>query len=232
MSFNPADAVDISPTRIDAELRLTWFSVAAPGTWFQVYLNRVLVWSGTGTTAIVPYPSTLSGAFEEIDVGSVLPSEIHTDFSSSLPTPPGGGPRILLAWEGGTFESATIVGFHVYLGDSPGDAIDYTKIVGTVPAYLAGQITDGFGMGGFGLGGFGRSGGAYSWTSQPLTRGTWNVGVKAYDAAGNEGAAVTTSCTVNGPPLPPARNPDGQRLHYIFQSGPHAHLYWLASPGY
>ena len=42
-----------------------------------------------------------------------------------------------------------------------------------ITAYPSGIYTDGFGFGGFGLGGFGQSASTYTWTSEPLTSGTW-----------------------------------------------------------
>ena len=126
----------------------------------------------------------------------------QTNFQSELPASP--GRLATLSWLGGTFQGTDIAGFHVYGEDTPGGGIDYTTILATVPAYIAGIITDGFGYGGFGQGGFGQSAGAYSWTSQPLAPGTWNWGVKPFDIAGNEGPAQTTAVTIAAPPLPPA----------------------------
>ena len=109
--------------------------------------------------------------------------------------------------------------------------IDYTTILATVPAYVAGIITDGFGYGGFGQGGFGQSAGSYSWTSQPLSGGTWNWGVKPFDTAGNEGSAQTTAVTIAAPPLPPAPFPNMTRLQYTYTiSTNQVTLDWNASP--
>jgi hypothetical protein len=93
------------------------------------------------------------------------------------------------------------------------------------------MITDGFGYGGFGQGGLGQSAGAYSWTSQPLSGGTWNWGVKPFDIAGNEGPAQATAVTIAAPPLPPAPFPDMTRLQYTYShSTTQASLAWNASP--
>ena len=216
MSFDPTVVLDIVPVRTDAELRLTWFTAAPAGTWFQVYLSRSLVWAGKGTTATIPYPSSASGRSQEIDVGAVLSSEIHTDFSASLPIPAGGGGRILLSWQGGTFESLTIKGFHVYIGLTPAGPVNYTTPAATIAAYLANIVTDGYGIGGYGQGSYGHAAGKYSWTSQYLATGVWNVAVRPFDAAGNEGTGTTGTVVVSGPPRPPARAADGNRLHYRF----------------
>jgi hypothetical protein len=100
-----------------------------------------------------------------------------------------------------------------------------------VPAYIAGMITDGFGYGGFGQGGLGQSAGAYSWTSQPLSGGTWNWGVKPFDIAGNEGPAQAAAVTIAAPPLPPAPFADMTRLRYTYSnSTTQVSLAWNASP--
>jgi len=137
-----------------------------------------------------------------------------------------------LNWLGGTYEGADIAGFHVYGEPSPGAGIDYTAILGTVPAYTAGIITDGYGYGGFGQGGFGESAGSYSWTSGVLTSGTWHWGVRPYDVAGNEGTAQTAAVAITAPPLEPAAFADRERLHYTYSHATFkATLNWNASPG-
>jgi hypothetical protein len=124
-----------------------------------------------------------------------------------------------------------IAGFHIYGEQFPGSGIDYATVLATVPAYIAGIITDGFGYGGFGQGGFGQAAGAYSWTSQPLSGGTWNWGVKPFDTAGNEGPAQTAAVTIAAPPVPPAPFTDMTRLQYTYNnSTKQATLAWNASP--
>jgi hypothetical protein len=92
--------------------------------------------------------------------------------------------------------------------------------------------TDGFGYGGFGQGGFGQSAGSYSWTSQPLSGGNWQWGVKPFDTAGNEGSPQTATVTVAAPPLPPAPFSDMTRMQYSYNSSTkQAVLEWNSSPG-
>lgn len=92
-------------------------------------------------------------------------------------------------------------------------------------------MTDGFGYGGFGQGGFGQSAGAYTWTSTPLSSGTWNWGVKAFDTAGNEGSAQTTAVTISTPPLPPAPFANATQPHYSYESlTAQVRLTWNSSP--
>ena len=249
MAFDQSTITDLVITQRDAELGVTWKSSAPAGTVFQVYINKALAWHGTRRSATVPYPSVISGRSISVDVGAVADAELLTDFSASLPTPPGGGGRFLLEWEGGAFLSPNIAGFHIYLGDSPGAAVDYARIVDTVPAYLTGIYTDGFGLNGFGSGGFGSGGAEYEWTSPPLPAGTWHAGIRSFDTAGNEGTTVEETATLAGPPQPPALNAQGQRLTFTATSEgfglggmgegefggaaglPFITLSWLASPG-
>ena len=92
----------------------------------------------------------------------------------------------------------------MYGSDAPGGAVDDSVALADITAYPAGIATDGFGLGGFGAGGFGQSAGIYAWTSGPLAAGTWTFAVVPYDAAGNQGAAQTTTVTLTGPPREPA----------------------------
>jgi len=226
--FSQASILSVSPpVQYGTEILLSWTSNAPAGLVFQVYLDLQLVWTGSGTTAPIPLPYV---AVSRIDIGTVGLANRYVSYASSLPGAP---ERVAeLSWLGGSYEGSDIAGFHVYGEHSPGSGIDYTTILGTVPAYTAGMITDGFGYGGFGQGGFGESAGSYSWTSGTLTSGTWQWGVKPYDQAGNEGTAQTTAVGITAPPLPPAPFPDRTRLHYTYsQPTKKATLTWNASPG-
>ena len=123
----------------------------------------------------------------------------------------------VLDWQGGTYLAADLAGFHVYGTPAPAAVVDYTTPIATITAYPAGISTDGFGMGGFGMGGFGSSASTYTWTSGPLAGGTWNFGVKPFDAAGNEGMPSTSSVSISAPPRPPAAFiGTTQRLQYVY----------------
>jgi hypothetical protein len=226
--FSQAFILSVSPpVQIGTELFLSWTSNAPAGLVFQVYLNRQLIWTGSGTAASIPLPSVPAS---RIDIGTVGLANRYISYAGSLP----GAPQRVaeLSWLGGTYEGADIAGFHVYGEHSPGAGIDYTAILGTVPAYIAGIITDGFGYGGFGQGGFGEAAGFYSWTSGPLASGTWQWGVSPYDQAGNEGTVQVTAVGITAPPLPPASFPDRTRLHYAYSPGSKkVTLSWNASPG-
>jgi hypothetical protein len=224
--FSQTNITDVNPpVQNGTQLLLSWVSSAPPGTIYQVYLNQQLVWSGVGVSCSIPLPAAIA----RIDIGAVGSSESQTSFQADLPAPP--ARQATLSWLGGTYLAADIAGFHIYGEDTPGGGIDYTTILATVPAYVAGIITDGFGYGGFGQGGFGQSSALYSWTSQPLSAGTWNWGVKPFDTAGNEGPAQTTTVTIAAPPLPPAPFSNMTRLQYTFsQTTQQVTLNWSASP--
>jgi hypothetical protein len=226
MSFSQSSITSVNPpVQYGTQLLLSWTSSAPAGTTYQVYLNQQLVWSGVGLSCSIPLPTAIA----RIDIGSVGVAESQVHFLAELP--PGQARQVTLSWLGGTFLGADIAGFHIYGELSPGAGIDYTTVLATVPAYVAGIITEGFGYGGFGQGGFGQSAGAYSWTSQPLSGGTWNWGVKPFDTAGNEGPAQATAVTIAAPPLPPAPFPDMTRLNYTYSSATkQATLAWNASP--
>jgi hypothetical protein len=225
MGFSQSSIANVNPpVQHGTQLLLSWTSSAPEGTLYQVYLNQQLVWTGVGWSCSIPLPAVIS----RIDIGTVGSADSQTTFQAELAA----GPmrQATLSWLGGTFQGADIAGFHIYREPTPGAGIDYTTIAATVPAYIAGIITDGFGYGGFGQGAFGQSAGSYSWTSQPLAGGTWNWGVKAFDTAGNEGSALTAAVTIAAPPLPPAPFPNMTRLQYTYnQSTKQTTLNWNAS---
>jgi hypothetical protein len=225
MSFSQADITGVDPpVQHGTELLLSWTSTAAAGTRFQVYLNQQLAWSGFGLNCSIPLPDAIS----RIDIGTVGPGEAQVKFGSSLPPAP--ARQVTLQWLGGTYEAADLAGFHVYGELTPGGGIDWTTILSTIPAYTAGIITDGFGYGGYRQGGYGAAAGSYSWTSGPLSSGTWNWAVIPFDSAGNEGSAQMTAVAITAPPLPPAPFPNTTRLHYGYDSTSNqTTLYWNAS---
>jgi hypothetical protein len=225
VSFSQTSITSVNPpVQNGSQLLLSWISSAPDGTIYQVYLDQQLVWSGVGLSCSIPLPTAIS----RIDIGTVGSADTQTNFQAELPPAP--ARQATLSWLGGTYQGADIAGFHIYGEQTPGGGIDYTTNLATVPAYVAGIITDGFGYGGFGQGGFGQSSGSYSWTSQALSGGTWNWGVKPFDSAGNEGSAETTAVTIAAPPLPPAPFPNSTRLQYTYTiSTNQATLNWNAS---
>ena len=179
MGFSQATITSVAPPVFQYGFaKLSWTSSSPSGTWFQVYADLTLVWWGTQTTTTIPVPADTSS----IDIGTVGPGEQMTSFAASLE---GTNRFASLSWDGGSYESIDIAGFHVYSGSTPGGAVSYTTPVATITAYPQGIITDGFGDGGFGDGGFGQAASTYNWTSGALAGGTWNFAVKAFDIAGN-----------------------------------------------
>jgi hypothetical protein len=101
-------------------------------------------------------------------------------------------------------------------------------------AYPNGIYLDGWGMGGWGQGGWGRAASSYRWTSEPLTGGTWDFGIKSVDKAGNEGVAREASFTVASAPRPPAASGIGvdasRAPSYVLNNDGTATLTWNPSP--
>ena len=228
MAFSQSTITAVNPPQYwGAQVYLTWQSSSPSGTWFQIYLDQALSWFGQSTSARMPVPPI---GVNRVDIGTVLPGEEQTDFSSSLPAAP--ERRAQLSWLGGTFEGTDIAGFRVYGSAAAGGAVNYAAILADITAYPSGIYTDGFGLGGFGGGGWGESASTYTWTSDSLTAGTWSYGVRAYDAAGNLGTVAATSVVITVPPLAPAVDPAGLRLEYTYNASTYEiHLFWLASPG-
>jgi hypothetical protein len=226
MAFDQSTIVAVLPPVYSGfHVMLTWLTTSPPGTWFQIYLDGVLSWWGTTTTATLAVADS-----HRVDIGAVLPGEEQTDLSAELPAPP--ARRAQLQWEGGAFESADLAGFYVYGSATAGGPISYSKPLATITYQPAGISTDGFGLGGFGAGGFGTVAGTYTWTSGQLASGSWMFAVVPFDSAGNSGAGVTTSITIAGPPQPPAIDSQGRRLEYTYSPTTfEATLTWLASPG-
>lgn len=216
MSFDQTDILEVVATPTGKDLKVSWVSSAAPGTFYQCYVNRVLSWFGSATSCVVPMPP--SGITASIDVGTVLASEAPFTQVLGLPVPGSGGQRVTLTWVGGSF-LGSVDHFNVYSGLTPGGAVSYAKAIGRVVAYEQGIVTDGAGIGPAGYGIAGVSAASYFWTSLPLAPGTWNFGVKPADANNVEGSASTFSATVAGPPKPPARNAAGKRLTYTYTKG-------------
>jgi hypothetical protein len=199
MPFSQDTILSVSPPQLrGSQVFISWSSSSTAETWFQVYVNQRLAWTGHRCSAWVPIPP----GPVRIDIGAVGPGEQDTDFSASLPT----GPirRVQITWQSGTYTGDDLEGFHVYGSSTPGSAVDYSTTLADIKAYSPFTTTDGFGLGGFGSGGFGQSASNYSWTSSRLAAGTWTFAIVPYDAAGNQGVAQTTTVTITAPPREPA----------------------------
>lgn len=231
MAFSQATILDATATHDGAEVRVSWTTSSPAGTVFQVYVDRALAWSGMKTSTILLLTGT-----HRLDVGTVAAGENLVDFAASLPSLPATGDTVELTWDGGSWERTEldVAGFHVYSAAAAGGAIDYATIRATVALATQGVEQGGWGQGGWGGGGWGIGQSSYAWTSGHLCPGVWAFGVKAFDVAGNESTAVTTSATLATAPPPPAANPAGQRLTYnnfhLATGHAYATLNWLASP--
>ncbi len=226
MAFTQTNITSVNrPVQHGTELLLSWTSSAVTGTVFQVYVDQRLVWSGTGRSCSIPLP----GAVARIDIGAIGPDEAQTNFGSSLSAAP--AREVTLSWLGGTYQAADLVGFHIYGEPAPSAGIDYTTILASVPAYVAGIITDGFGYGGFGQGGYGAAAGSYTWTSLPLSGGTWHWAVTPFDISGNEGPAQIAAVAISAPPRAPAPFSNATRLNYAYSNlSQQTMLTWNAAP--
>jgi hypothetical protein len=230
MSFSQASIVDVDPPRWDGfGLHLEWRSSSPPGTIFQVYVARRLAWHGTARSVSLPMPT----GRVRIDIGTVGPGEGPLDFSADLPAAK--ADRARLSWLGGTFLDPEggddVAGFRIFGEAAPGQGIDYSRALSEQPAYPAGIITDGFGLGGFGQGGFGRAASSFSWTSPPLDQGLWSFAIVPFDAAGNTGVPMVASVSIEAPPRPPAADAEGRRLSAQYLADTRrVTLLWRASP--
>lgn len=226
MAFSQATISDVQVAPSGPELSVSWVCSTPDPVTFQVYLDHTLAWSGPSRSVALSMPSGRVA----VSVGTVAAGEAETDFSGSLPALV--LPFQTLTWEGGTFLSLDIAGFHVYGETTAGGGINFATILATLPAYPGGVVTDGYGMGGYGHGGYGRSASVYSWQTPALGNGTWTFAVAPFDAAGNEDATpATVAVTIAAAPRPPAAAADGTRLSYTYNPTTHvATLTWLASP--
>jgi hypothetical protein len=234
MAFSQSTIIGQPTIVLDsADLLVSWQCSATPPVYFQVYAGGKLAYAGQSTRCHLPYPGPLRHL--QIEVGTVLSGELHTDFSSSLPAVPGTGDRAVLTWLGGTYLDATgaddVQGFAVFGSLVAGGAVSYAARLATIPAYAGGVPLDGFGVGGFGQGGFGRSAASYTWQSGPLGNGVWSFAIESIDKEGNMSAGHTATVTISVPPNPPAESAPGVRLTRTFSPSTHkATLSWLASP--
>jgi hypothetical protein len=200
------------------------------GETFQVYKDRRLVWSGTGTSCYLPWPRSTA----LVQVVQVASDDVDVDHVSSGDLPlvagsvgdPDEGNRAILTWIPPA--DPDLAGFRVYSGTAPGGAVDYENRLADINSLYPNSTGPGFGRGPFGRGPFGIGTSLIRWVSEPLENGTWNFAVRTYDVNGNEQAVgLTVSVDISAPPLPPAPDDDGRRLTHSV--GP-VTLHWLASP--
>jgi hypothetical protein len=98
--FDQSSITEVKPPVWDGSaLQLDWTSTAPTGTVFQAYVNRALVWHGTGHWVAIPMPTSQVW----IDIGAVGPGEETTDFSDQLPETTSNLAQ--LSWLGGSYLS-------------------------------------------------------------------------------------------------------------------------------
>lgn len=236
MAFTQTGISAVTVRSDGPELLISWYTSNPMGSVYQVYVDRRLTWSGVATHCYAPIPAGPTGRSIWVEVGLVDAGEAYQDFSSDLLSLSRASTAIQLFWSGSTYLDPTgeddVQGFRVYCSSSPGSAVDFTTPAADITAYPGGWISDGFGLGGFGNGGFGRSATSYSWISETIPSGVWNVAIVPYDHSGtNRGTGQTVSVTLTSPPRPPAAASDGTRLTYGYspQNG-QVTLTWLPSP--
>jgi hypothetical protein len=223
MPFDQSTLLSVAkPVAHGAQWLLAWTSSSPPGTWWQIYIDNGLAWSGQAMQVMLPAPD-----LARVAIGAVLPGEEDTDYSGLLPPLP--ERRALLSWIGGVFEGVDLASFNIYQGSAPGAAVSLNSPVGSVTAWPAGIVLDGYGYGGYGQGGYGSTGGTYSWESGVLSNGAWQFAVVPVDVAGNLGVASYVTVTIAGPPSEPPPFSDGLRLHYSLATGAVLSLSWNAS---
>ena len=214
MAFSQATITEVFPPKIHgSQVYLSWSSSSPKGTWFQVYINQQLSWSGQRLSVWLPIPySTV-----RIDLGAVEPGEEQINFFGTLPRAP--MRRALLSWQSGTYTAIDLAGYSIYGEQSPGGGIDVISPFANITAYPAKIQTDGFGLGDFGTGGWGQSAGKLNWTSAPLSGGTWRFAIVPYDKAGNEGTPQFASIQIASPPREPSFFPETtSRLLYTLSA--------------
>lgn len=247
MAFDTSVVTEVFQAREGSRVTLEWTSTAPAGTLYQIYLQGKLAWWGDELHATVGAPVGLV----DVQIGSVAAGELTTDFSQlgldSLSFDVGGldaaalslvtiTNRALLAWSG--FGAAE---YRIFEGGGAGfdhggfdlGSLDGSAgtLVGTVAA-LESTSSDGLDTAGFDVGGLDLLGGNFSWTSDPLMRGTWNFSVVPYDTGGAAGTPSLATVTITAPPRSPTPNTAGKRLTYTYNGTTHAvTLNWLDSPG-
>lgn len=190
-----------------ADLFISWTvdpTFNPPGTFYQIYINNQLKWSGDRTRATVPGLHETNSQMV-IHVGRVTEKNRNINYSSRLLPVAGTGNRAQLTWVGGLWIDNDLSYFNIYMSDGPDQPVNLSGPVATLPAAVGGLYGGGFGRGRFGRGPFGRSMVSYQWTSGALQTGAWQFAVGSVDAAGNlsQDPPVVT-LNIIGPPAAPA----------------------------
>ena len=206
---------------------VTWHS-RLEGVLYQVYVNGRLAGVTVDTyqrQMVVGAPSSFEAAVH-VEVVAVEPREAHVDFADQIDRPSHLGARVRLVVLRGQ-DLPPHAALNIYSDHGTGQ-VDYDEPLNKtpIPIWPCPQDKAGFGMsrfgngdfgwdaaaavgfgkGCFGCGEFGLDADAFEWTSPVLASGTYRLGAKVIDEAGNASAAVETGpLAVVAPARPAAR---------------------------
>jgi hypothetical protein len=172
--FSEAGIVNPTVRVDDSDLIVSWSvdpAIVPDDSFFQVYVNKKLIWSGAETVAVLP-GLNVAGRSVLFHVGTVAEGNRLVSYSSTLDNMPGSGNRALLTWYGGGWETG-VAQYLVFGSRLPDSSIDLVNPLAVVRS--AGPA--GFGRGPFGLGPFGYGSRRYRWASGPLASGRWSFTV-------------------------------------------------------
>lgn len=198
--FSEAGILNPTVRADDIDLIVSWSvdDTVPANYYFQVYVDRVLIWSGPERVAVLP-GLNVAAVPVLVHVGAVAEANRLVDYGATLQGMPGGGNRALLTWSGGGWEPS--VAQYVILGstvpDGPLDSV-------TPRDRVRSEGAAGFGAGSFGVGPFGFGSHTYQWTSNVLAPGRWLFAVvpaTAGDIRAEDYAAVAVD--ISGPPAGP-----------------------------
>lgn len=198
--FSEAGIVDVRIIPDDADLIVSWSTdgTIPDDSYFQLYVNKSLKWSGPEHSAVLP-GLNVAGVPLALHVGTVGEGNRLTSYAGTLGTIPGGGNRALLQWYGGGWERG-VDAYMIFCGPNPGTDPDMVNPLATVKS----QGPAGFGRGPFGVGPFGHGSRRYRWTSGPLPSGEWRFRIVPATMGGIRSDTYTTlNVTIIAPPAGP-----------------------------
>jgi hypothetical protein len=200
--FSEAGIVNPTVRVDDTDLIVSWSvdpaTVEAGSDYFQVYVNKRLVWSGPERVAVLP-GLNVAGQAALFHVGTVAEGNRLVSYASTLDSMPGSGNRALLTWYGGGWETG-VTQYLIFGSRLPDGAIDLVNPLSTIRS----EGPAGFGRGPFGLAPFGHGARRYRWTSGPLASGRWLFAVMPATASGIRAADyITVQVDIVVPPSGP-----------------------------
>jgi hypothetical protein len=199
--FSEAGIVNPTVRVDDTDLIVSWSvdpAIVPDGSFFQVYVNKRLVWSGPEHVAVLP-GLNVAGQAALFHVGTVAEGNRLVSYASTLDSMPGSGNRALLTWYGGGWETG-VTQYLIFGSKDPNAVIDWVNPY----AAIRSEGPAGFGRGPFGLAPFGYGARRYRWTSGPLASGRWSIRRDAGHGCGNPAADYTAvQVDIIAPPAGP-----------------------------